>query len=234
MIPKIIHYCWFGDKHKPKKILKCIQTWKDNLPGYEFKEWNQNNFDINQSKYVKEAYRLGKYAFVSDVARLSALLEYGGIYLDTDVIVYKNFDFILNSKCVFGFEQENYIATSFMACESNNKLIQQFLNLYNESKFNIELTNVVRLTNLLIDKGLVCNGKRQTIDDIDIYEQEYFSPYDYINCVDNSTKNTICKHLFYVSWSNKSYKIKKVFKIIIAKIFGKNLLIKLRGSKNAK
>lgn len=89
MIPKIIHYCWFGGE-KPQKVVKCIESWKKNLPDYEIKEWNKNNFDISELQYTLDAYKAHKYAFVSDVARVKALYEYGGIYLDTDVMVYKS------------------------------------------------------------------------------------------------------------------------------------------------
>lgn len=91
MIPKIIHYCWFGGE-KPKKVLKCIESWKKCLSDYEIMEWNQNNFDVYAKTYTADAYQTCKYAFVSDVARVKALYDYGGIYLDTDVMVYKNFN----------------------------------------------------------------------------------------------------------------------------------------------
>ncbi|MCC8153387.1 MAG: glycosyl transferase, partial [Tannerellaceae bacterium] len=130
MIPKIIHYCWFGKKEKPGKISKCIESWRRMLPDYQIIEWNEDNFDYESIEYAKSAYRNGKFAFVSDVARLRALIEYGGIYLDTDVEVLKSFDDLLNYHCVFGMEERNYIATSFMACEPQFPLIQEFFNTY--------------------------------------------------------------------------------------------------------
>ena len=145
MIPKIIHYCWFGKGEKPKKIHKCINTWKEKCPDYQIIEWNENNFDVNKLRYTKEAYKAKKYAFVSDVARVKALYEYGGIYLDTDVIVYKSFDAVLDFKCVLGFEFGNYIATSFMACESKFYLMKEFYNLYTEK-------GVINTISLLNDK----------------------------------------------------------------------------------
>ena len=90
-IPKIIHYCWFGKKEKPEIVKKCINSWTDKLKEYEIIEWNEDNFEMNSNRFITEAYRLGKYAFVSDYVRLYALYEYGGIYLDTDVEIYKEF-----------------------------------------------------------------------------------------------------------------------------------------------
>lgn len=234
MIPKIIHYCWFGGKEKPNKIQKCIDTWKKILSDYTFMEWNETNFDINEFLYTKDAYDAKKYAFVSDVARVKALYEYGGIYLDTDVVVYKSFDKILNNACVFGFEQENYIATSFMACEKNHALMCQFyemyrnLNFYSENGEIIEGTNVSKLTRLLEEKGLIRNNQYQVLEDIVIYPQEYFSPYDYSNCIKQNTENTICEHLYFVSWMSSKTRFNKVVKKILVKFIGKNGIEKLR------
>lgn len=239
MIPKIIHYCWFGKGEKPKKIQKCINTWKENCPDYQIIEWNESNFDVNQFQYTKEAYEAKKYAFVSDVARVKALYDIGGIYLDTDVIVYKNFNEVLNNKCVLGFEQGNYIATSFMACESGFYLMKEFYNLYNNLNFFdkqgniISGTNVSKLTNILLNKGLVRNNQYQILENsIVIYPQEYFSPYEYGYCIRNNTENTICEHLFLVSWGNKNMYIKKMIKQIIVLIIGKQRAKKIYLYKN--
>lgn len=234
MIPKIIHYCWFGRGEKPKRIQKCIDSWKKNLPDYQIIEWNEDNFDVSQFKYTKDAYEARKYAFVSDVARVKALYENGGIYLDTDVMVYKTFDSILNNQCVLGFEQDNYIATSFMACEKEHSFIYDFYKLYFDLPFYDEKgniipgTNVSKLTNLLLEKGLERNNSYQEIEDISIYPQEYFSPYDYGNCIHQNTKNTICEHLFFVSWMPARKRFYKIVKKVLVKIVGKEGLNKIR------
>lgn len=95
MIPKIIHYCWFGGKEKPESAQKCIRSWKKFFPDYEIKEWNESNFDVNMIPYTKAAYEAKKYAFVSDFARFWVLYHYGGVYFDTDVEVIRNMDDLL-------------------------------------------------------------------------------------------------------------------------------------------
>lgn len=233
-IPKIIHYCWFGGKEKPSKVQKCIDSWHKYLSDYEFMEWNESNFDINCNEYVKQAYENKKFAYVSDYARINALYQYGGIYIDTDVMVYKPFDDLLDNNCILGFEEENYIATSFMASIPKHDLIKEFINGYKGINFynddnSLDLTtNVQRLTDILENRGLIRNNQFQQIDDISIYPQEYFSPYDYGNCIRKNTENTYCEHLFLVSWLPWTTKVKKAMKKIIVLLFGKEFLCKTR------
>lgn len=238
MIPKIIHYCWFGGE-KPRRIERCIKRWKTILPDYKIIEWNQNNFDINEFQYTSDAYRAKKFAFVSDVARAKALMEYGGIYLDTDVKVFKTFDSILKHRCVFGFEEGNYVATSFMAAESNHPVMKKLYDGYRLSSFYdakgeiIPGTNVTKLTCILNEYGLRRDNSFQILDkDITIYPQEYFSPYDYTNCIHRITNNTICEHLFYVSWLPWQVRLKKNIKKIVGPIVGKKGMNKLRKTIN--
>ncbi|SDB06721.1 glycosyltransferase family 32 protein [Eubacterium oxidoreducens] len=238
MIPKIVHYCWFGGNEMPDKVKRCMDSWHENLPDYQFIEWNEKNFDVYSSAYVKEAYENKKYAFVSDVARAQALKEYGGIYLDTDVMVFQSFDKILDHRCVFGFEYGNWIATSFMACEKNHPALDIFVSSYEGAHFmNADgtmntTTNVQRLTHILEGRGLKRNNEKQEIQDgIVIYPIEYFSPYDYVNCIMEKTDNSICAHLFFVSWMSKKEQTKKVVKGLISKTLGKNVLEKIRKNK---
>lgn len=229
MIPKIIHYCWFGRKEKPEKIKKCIESWKKHLPDYQIIEWNEDNFDYTQLEYTKDAYEAQKYAFVSDVARVKALYEMGGIYLDTDVMVYKSFDSILDHECVLGFEMANYIATSFMACTPKHNLMKDFYELYinlpfyDENGCIISGTNVTKLTNMLSNKGLKRNNEYQELEHITIYPTDYFSPYNYAWEYSNKNDKTICEHLFYVSWMSKSQQLKKKIKKIVGKIVKFNI-----------
>ena len=202
---KIIHYCWFGHNPMPKKIVKCIDSWKKHMPDFEIIEWNEKNFDYKKYIYTEQAYNEKKFAFVSDIARLEALYNYGGFYLDTDVMVYKSFETLLDYDCIFGFEEKNNIATSFMGAKKNSKIIKEFLELYKDLYFvkdgvcDLE-PNVVKLTKILIKNGAKCNGKTQKkLKNFVIFSQYYFSPYDYINCYGKKNKDTYCEHLFYAS-----------------------------------
>ncbi|WHZ55739.1 glycosyltransferase family 32 protein [Metabacillus hrfriensis] len=234
-IPKIIHYCWFGRKEKPDIVKECIASWKKHLSGYEIREWNENNFDINTNIYVKEAYESKKFAFVSDYARMQALFNFGGIYLDTDVEVFKPFDDLLNHESFWGFEQENYIATSTIGAVKGNKLIKLFLYSYQEKSFIKEdgsyddLTNVAIVTKILKNNGLKINGQYQEIIELGtFYPQTYFSPYDYINCRKFITENTYAMHHFYKSWLSPKAKFKSNLKTVAAKVIGGENIAKIR------
>ena len=237
-IPKIIHFCWFGGKEKPSKVQECIESWHKYLSDYEFMEWNESNFDINSNEYVKQAYEEKKFAYVSDYARIKALYQYGGIYMDTDVMVYKSFNDLLDNRCILGFEQESYIATSFMACIPKYELIKEFIDKYENVSFynsdkSLDLTtNVERLTEILEKRGLVRNNQLQMVGDIIVYPQEYFSPYDYGNFIRKNTENTYCEHLFLVSWLPWTAKIKKIIKKITIFVVGVQNMDKIRKVKN--
>ena len=235
-IPRIIHYCWFGRSEKPEIVKKCIQSWKNILTDYEIIEWNEDNFDINSNKYVKEAYENKKYAFVSDYVRVKVLYDMGGIYLDTDVEVYKSLDKFLEEESFWGFEEKNYIATSTIGARSGNRLIKQFLDFY-EGKSYTEMakdvetsTNVQIVTRIFKEIGFEMNGERQSIDNIGtIYPQEYFSPYDYINYYNKKTDKTYTMHHFYKSWISPKDKIKSNIKKVLAKTVGGKNIARIRS-----
>ncbi|USK31669.1 glycosyl transferase [Bacillus sp. F19] len=236
VIPKKIHYCWFGKKEKPAIIKKCIQSWKKYLIGYEIIEWNEKNFDINSFTYVKEAYEAGKFAFVSDYVRVYALYHFGGIYLDTDVEIFKPFDeSMLMQESFWGFEQENFIATSTIGAVKGNQFIKKFLNSYENKRFLKEdgsfdsLTNVAIVTRLLESKKLLLNGEYQVIKGIGaFYPQTYFSPYDYINSRKFITENTYAIHYFYKSWLPFRVKVKSFIKYVVARLIGGNNIARVR------
>ncbi|MBD1378859.1 glycosyl transferase [Bacillus sp. IB182487] len=235
-IPKKIHYCWFGNNEKPDIVKKCLLSWKEKLPDYELIEWNETNFDTTCNTYVKEAYEAKKYAFVSDFVRVHSLYHHGGIYLDTDVEVFKSFDPLLDHESFWGFEQENYIATSTIGAKKENKLIGLFLDSYQGKKFikddgsYDDLTNVAAITSILKQIGLKANGKYQEIDGMGVfYPQTYFSPYDYINCRNFMRENTYTMHYFYKSWLSPTARLKSKFKLAAAKIIGGNNIAKIRG-----
>lgn len=240
-IPKIIHYCWFGGKEKPDIVKKCIASWEKHLPDYLLVEWNETNFDLNINSYVEEAYKSGKYAFVSDYVRVHALYHHGGIYLDTDVEVFKSFNDLLHHPSFWGFEQENYIATSTIGAQKGNILIEKFLDSYRDKKFFKEdgsinsLTNVAVITRLLENLGLETNGQYQDIEGMGVfYPQTYFSPYDYINCQSFKTEQTYAMHHFYKSWLPLRVRIKGKIKTYLSRLIGGHNIAKLRKIVNEK
>lgn len=236
-IPKIIHYCWFGKGEKPKVVKKCIQSWKSNLDNYKIIEWNEENFDINSNIFIRQAYDNRKYAFVSDYVRVYALYNYGGIYLDTDVEIYKEFsEEILSNESFWGFEEKGFIATSTIGACKGNKLIKQFLDFYTDKSFLKEdgsldtLTNVAIVSEMVNKLGIRLDGSFQRIQGIaTIYPQEYFSPYDYINCYSKETENTYAIHHYYKSWLPRRTWIKTYIKKGLASVIGGENIAKMRS-----
>ncbi|MDO4204044.1 MAG: glycosyltransferase [Selenomonadaceae bacterium] len=182
MIPKVIHYCWFSDKPGyPDDLRKFLDSWKKHLPDYEIKLWNVDNFDVNQSNdYVKEAMAEGKYAFVSDFVRLWALYNYGGVYLDSDVEVFKSFDPLLDCPGFIGFESDKSVASCLIASEVNNPLLKELMTAYNDRHFitedgRLDLTpNPFPITKCLIKHGLKINNELQRLDNMVVYPQTFF------------------------------------------------------------
>ena len=140
-IPHIIHYCWFGSTKKPKEVQAFIDSWKVKLPDYTFMEWTEGNCDLcNEIDYVKEAYEAKKYAFVSDYIRVKKLVEYGGIYLDTDVRIVRRFDKLLDKHdLVIGFQGAGNLGTAFMASIPWHPLFQSFIRFDLNSLFSFVL-----------------------------------------------------------------------------------------------
>lgn len=226
-IPKIIHYCWFGNGEKSELAKQCIEKWKLVLPDYKIIEWNEKNFDISSNEYVLEAYKGKKYAFVSDYVRLYSLFKHGGIYLDTDVEVLKNFDELLNLSGFAGFEDSELVSTAIIGSEKRNPLIKEWLDTYNDRHFLIngkkdETTNVRVFTNRLLKHGMIQNNKIQNIngDWITIFPIEYFSPLKIGSKKPKITNNTFTIHWFEGTWLTLDKKIKIKIISLIKMIIG--------------
>lgn len=216
MIPKVIHYCWFGRGQMPQLALKCIESWKKFLPDYEIKEWNEDNFDLDMYPYVREAYDNRKFAFVTDVVRLYALYHEGGIYMDTDVEVLKSLDSFLHHHAFSGFENDRNIQTGIMASEKGGRWAKENLDYYNGRHFvksdgTFDLTtNVVTITNYMKPLGLKQNNTYQDFPGlITFYPKDYFCPIEHEGHVLKLTRNTVCIHHFAGSWISGKHLLKK-------------------------
>lgn len=207
MIPKKIHYCWFGEKKKKALILKCIASWKQYFPDYEIIEWNENNFDVHQCKYVEQAYKQKKWAYVSDYARMKILDLYGGIYFDTDVEVVRPFPEELR-KCAFaGIEEFSKLVSPGLVygCEAGDIIVHEMVEEYENSEFNnakIEeiLTINKRITRILDKYGYSHTDTYQDLGVLRVFPSEYFCAYDGKKRKANITEKTITTHHYIASW----------------------------------
>ena len=224
MIPKKIHYCWFGKGEKSEEVYKCIESWKKFLPGYEIIEWNEENFDVYEIKYTKEAYEKKKWAFVSDYARFKILYENGGIYFDTDVELIKDLTPILNKGSYMGCEysidnDKILIAPGLgMAVNPKNHIYKEIIDVYNEKyflnkdgSFNLE-TVCECITNVFDRHGFKRKNIVQNICDIYIYPTEYFCPMNYKTGEINITNKTYSIHHYTASWQSPFMKMKTKIK----------------------
>ena len=153
MIPKIIHYCWFGGNPLPTDVKRCIESWKKMCPDYEIKRWDESNFDVNAHPFTKAAYEAKAWAFVSDYARLKVVCDNGGIYLDTDVELLKNLDSLREYQCYIGVQQAGHLCNTGLGfgATKSNPVVQQMLRKYDEIVFSEERkTEFVNLGRTLV------------------------------------------------------------------------------------
>lgn len=207
MIPKVIHYCWFGHGKMPRLARKCIRSWRKYLPDYQIKEWNEDNFDLSLFPYAKEAYEMRKFAFVTDVVRLYALYHEGGIYMDTDVQVLKSLDPYLHHTAFSGFENATQVPTGIMASEKGGKWAKENLDYYEGRHFVNEkgemdlVTNVETITDYMLKQGLVQNNTYQDFPGlITLYPNDFFCPKCYQDNKIYLTGNSVTIHHFNASW----------------------------------
>lgn len=233
MIPKIIHYCWFGRNPLPELALKCIASWKKYLPDYEIKEWNEDNFDVNIIPYTAEAYAQKKYAFVSDYARFWILYKYGGIYFDTDVEVIRPIDDIIARGNFMGFEtdpnpkkgdaSEGSVAPGLgLGVNPGLGLMKKMLDYYDGKHFVCEanvrnqITVVHICTEVLMESGLQnVEGIQKVDDDIYIYPAEYLCPINVTTGRIHVEKNTRTIHHYAGTWVDKKISIRECIKRMI-------------------
>lgn len=219
MIPKIIHYCWFGRNSKPKQVVEYINQWHKILPDYQFKEWNEDNFDINAMAFTREAYRVKKYAFVSDVCRLYALLTEGGIYLDTDVRLLKSFNPFLFNHSFIGKEVPFKVSTAVIGAEKNCSWVKDFYESYKTKHFIVHkglynnVENTALLTRLLNRLYPNYDGILK-IYDVDFFCAKLFNQNGKY-CI---TDNTVAVHEFSGTWINKKVSLLRRVKNLVIRI----------------
>ena len=210
MIPKIIHYCWFGRGEMPELVQTCIASWHTHMPDWEYRLWTEDNFAINEApQYVREAYIAKKYAFVSDYVRLWALEREGGVYLDTDVEVLRSFDPLLSDIAFIGLEESKALlpGTCVMGCEAHCGWVRDMLSTYDNARFIREdgtmdmTTNVMRLGKRMVEGGLQHERMIQYLSQwgLRVFTHDYFSPITSTRVIRKS-KNTYCIHRFAGTW----------------------------------
>ena len=221
MIPKIIHYCWFGGNPLSEDAKRYIASWKKHCPDYEIIEWNESNFAVAENAYCREAYEAGKWAFVADYARLKVLAEYGGIYMDTDVEVVRSFDSLLSYQAFCCFEKDDSVSIGTLGSAAGSRFVQRMLDDYEGRSFlqpdgsYDQTTNLHLATRILVeDYQLRLNGRRQVLPgDIAVL------PMESLIAKDNDTgwlmadASTYAIHHFSGSWlSEETREYAKRFK----------------------
>ena len=231
-IPKVIYYCWFGRGELPKLAQKCIKSWEKYCPEYKIVCINEENFDINENRYAKEACAAKKWAFVSDYARLKVLYDNGGIYLDTDVEIIKPLDELIQENGYMGFDDSGIISTGLgFACEKGNELVGAFLKDYDDISFILPdgtydlMPCPIRNAEVLKKLGMDVNIRDQIFMGIRMLDEDYLCPVKYYSGKKIITKNTYSIHHFCASWTSATSK-RTVF---IKHLIGVELYNKLYG-----
>lgn len=232
-IPKVIHYCWFGENDLSEKEKYCIESWKNRCPDYEIKLWNEKNIDVmHLNQYVKEAYENKKYAFVSDYVRLYVIYQYGGIYLDTDVELLKSLDKFLCYDSFFSFENDTVINTGVgFGAKKGNEVIKKMLDDYQDIPFvlknghfdiepcTVRNTNAIKsILKSFSDRTVICNYQNNYF-----FPTEYFCPMSNVTGKINITENTVSIHHYSGSWLDKKGKRNVDSRRMLCSIFGEKI-----------
>lgn len=242
MIPKIIHYCWFGGTPMPSITLKCIDSWKKWCPEYEIKLWNENNFDVNYCLYTQQAYKEKKWAFVSDVARFKILNNFGGLYLDTDVELLKPIDSFLNQAGFIGFEERSLEIRSpdnqpqwllnpglVMGCEKGNHVVKELLNEYEGRSFynedgSLNVKTICYYTSqFFYAHGMKSENIHQDILGLHLYPKDFFNPINKKTGKIDISENTHTIHHYAASWTTPKEKRNVKLFHVLNSLFGKKV-----------
>lgn len=232
-IPHVIHYVWFGNNPKTDLILRCIESWEKYLPGWEIKEWNESNYDVSKSEYMKEAYIAKKYAYATDYARFDILYQFGGIYFDTDVELLRPITTeILDLPAFTGMESNNMVNPGLvLASIPNNDFLKEMLSLYDTLNFRNQIENnitvVANTTDVLENYGYKKESRIQCVKGITVYPSSYFCCYNLDLHEIDIKPESISVHHYAGSWMPMK-ELKKIrYKKIIKKIIGVKLYKRL-------
>lgn len=233
MIPKIIHYCWFGDKPIPKLETKCMESWHLKMPEYMIMRWDETNFPFEIYPFAKKALQKKKYAFVADVARLHALINHGGIYLDTDVEILKSLSPLLNNQLVMGFETDNVIQTGVIAAQSHHPYLVEMMEYYQGDGIgDITTDNFIANSALFAkhfaQKQIPLTNKEFQSENLLLLPSEYLCPINQATWEISTTDNTYCIHYLSGSWLGRKDRMSRKIKNIIGDIFGFSTVKNLR------
>ena len=241
MIPPVIHYCWFGRKPHTPLVCKCIASWKRFFPDYEIKEWNEDNFDVNIIPYTAQAYKAGKFAFVSDYVRFWVLYNYGGVYFDTDVEVIRPMTDVIERGPFMGFEfikpnSKYAVAPGLgLAAESGLELYREMLDEYDSLPFILEngeqnpVSMIPMVTRMLRDKGLKGDGTVENVAGINVYPPDWFNPFDDATGRLRKTPNTRTIHWYAKSWLPEEPRWSVSLKRLARRMIGTDNLLKIKG-----
>lgn len=234
MIPKEIHYCWFGNNSKSRKIQKCIASWKKYCPDYKITEWNEDNFDIHQNPYLSWCYDHKKWAFLSDYARLIIIYEHGGIYLDTDVELLRDPQELLQYEAYFGFENNEIINSGLgFGAVPKQSAVSAMKEIYDGMKpdrnGDFLLTSCPELnTKALLPYGFKKNGEMQIVCGAAILPVEYLNPYDDPTGKLNITPESISIHWYAKSWISPAVVMRSKLMKPLHRMFGTDAFARLR------
>lgn len=227
MIPKIVHYIWFGSNPYPDKVRYCMESWKEYLPDYEFKLWNEETFDVNAFSFTREAYKAGKFAFVSDFVRIHALAKEGGVYLDTDVEVLRDLGPLLSARVVLGTDDSGNL-TALMASEKGHPYFERILQIYqNRSFIKADGAMDMEVNNLLLERelsayGYVLKNQRQHLSEgIEVYPDDYFHVKSLLSGKVHRTGNSYAIHwhtLLWIPWYTRVLRFIRLY--VIVPVFG--------------
>jgi mannosyltransferase OCH1-like enzyme len=204
IIPRRIFYCWFGDMPKPPQILECLGSWKKYMPTWEIVEINENNFPLSEYSFAQEAYNRKRYAFVTDVARLWCLEKYGGVYMDSDVLVTKPLDRFLEHSAFTGHETNNLTVTAVMGSVANHSWVNLLLSYYNGKEYSEHTnTNIISQINKTLLERENEYGYKYLKDGVVIYPVSHFCSFDHQKLEIVPHTDAYAYHLFLGSWTTR-------------------------------